>query len=1003
MAIVTPTINRIIRINEYDLLHTRVQQYNMYMCMDSKKLYYDENNNRRIPYAYQGVKTINDLTNKITPSLGVVYYCWEDNSLWLWNNKWIVLWTDNTYPSAYMYDDFDNISPVYSTDNPSAPVDNNGMLRDGSIIVRDRQRIIKGKLYIDDAEDNLIISSYLGGGIRLLPNGLMDSNGEVFIGDEGLSFIRSQLHIVDNEEYIDYSTNPDLDDNPYQNSSHIYKVFHEGNLDTSLIREITAEEIYNKLVAGKSELPNPFNFNVAQLDGLGKDDFARTQHTHISDEITDFNTAARAQAKYEIRQTLNNITTEGIDISYNSTLDNYNLSANSFNLTFTGGATGNNRVSHLQDTTINLVVDGTKHSHQNYIDRMNDLQNQINNLDIMDRDDYYTKMQTDALIEDIKGTATPTPNKPLLVNSDNNLPGNAISASKLDSVKHIVLNGDITGTVDTDFSTQDIIINTSASNILSSTPVAGKALAVNNNGDLPGNALSASGLNHTISVNVTNEATGTAILDTTQNSFSIALTLNPGNNIVQSTDLGNTVATLDAQHKLTYSQIPDTLLETTLKPVGTFNPNNGVPSNTPSNGQFWTAENNGTIDGKEIDADDWYLYLNNKWNVINTSENVLSVNGKKGTVVLTYDDVGGISSDLIDYTLGDTIPEGKIVRTDSAGVITGASVSNLTNPFSLLTSSLGDVIVGANSVAPSTDGATDLNIELELTQNALDKIWDAQGITIQNNGSPFAHTPNLNFSTDFVVTNTSNPDRTNVSMSNSIAPYKYIYIGDIQGNDPVTLNEDILRQITDFYESRADKPIMLWGRRVRTQNDIDIFIQFVIDGSDPDITSNTTTYLYSNVYLDRLAETDSTTGETSSKAYKYKISLTWNYVQGVQTSIVAGVLELDNIQGGFYLTTDTVSGQVTPFTPTEPYHPVTKQYVDNKELHKYTTTIGDGTQTEFTITHNLNTQNLLVQFRETSSKEQVYIANEIINNNSIKVTTNSVLTNGEVTVYILGL
>ena len=157
MAIKTPTINRIIRMTQWDLMHTSINPGNMYMCIDNTTLYYDETENKRVVYTYVGVKTVNDLMYNLTPTANTTYYCWEDNSLWLWMNKWIVLWSDRTYPSAYVYTDTGNIDPVYRYDQPLLPADDNGLLKDGSVVIRDRNRIIKGKLFIDDGNDNLVI------------------------------------------------------------------------------------------------------------------------------------------------------------------------------------------------------------------------------------------------------------------------------------------------------------------------------------------------------------------------------------------------------------------------------------------------------------------------------------------------------------------------------------------------------------------------------------------------------------------------------------------------------------------------------------------------------------------------------------------------------------------------------------------------------------------------------------------------------------------------------
>ena len=64
----------------------------------------------------------------------------------------------------YLLQIHNGLTAVYRNDEPLWPADDNGLLHDGSVVVRDRNRIIKGKLYVDDGNDNLVISSYLGGG-----------------------------------------------------------------------------------------------------------------------------------------------------------------------------------------------------------------------------------------------------------------------------------------------------------------------------------------------------------------------------------------------------------------------------------------------------------------------------------------------------------------------------------------------------------------------------------------------------------------------------------------------------------------------------------------------------------------------------------------------------------------------------------------------------------------------------------------------------------------------
>ena len=113
-----------------------------------------------------------DLTriNTITPTSGNKYYVIESNTLWLYNNKWIVLdGVDNKF-NGYYYTG-GTIAPTDRVD----VLDNNGLLRDGSVCIRDARRLIKGKEYINSNND-FVIASYLGGAIKLVPSG--EENGK---------------------------------------------------------------------------------------------------------------------------------------------------------------------------------------------------------------------------------------------------------------------------------------------------------------------------------------------------------------------------------------------------------------------------------------------------------------------------------------------------------------------------------------------------------------------------------------------------------------------------------------------------------------------------------------------------------------------------------------------------------------------------------------------------------------------------------------------------------
>lgn len=655
MAVSTPKIKKIIRMTEFDQICTSITEGNMYMCTDSLKLYYDSTATTRDIYAYTGVKTINDLMYNITPNYGTSYYCWEDNSLWIWMNKWITIWSDSQYPSAYIYDDYPSSSSPSSLNGIYTDVlDNNGLLGDGSVVIRDINRIIKGKLYVNDDNDNLTFSSYLGGAIRFLPNGKMTTDGEMLIGDEGKSFIRSEWNVMNNQIYVDYSEEPGEDPSieELKKSSHRYMVFHEGNLDASLIKPLTGEDIYNKLMTDPN-LPDDFDFSVTQISGKHIDDLSLVGHTHTTSEISDFITASRAQADVEIRTVMNALAGDGLTIVPNSASSTYTMSANSFTLSFRGGARGSGTVNHLTDTVINLTVDPTQHIHSNYIQRMDNLQTQINQINAMDPNDYYLKTQIDTMINNVSGTAVPTPGKPLLVNNDGILPAPSLAANKLTNERTITFKGDIQGVLTTDFDTdEDVWLD--ASNIVSVTPVTGKALLVDSNGNLPGNAETAMAMDHNINFVFTGETSGTVTTNldrdngASDTTVMLDVTLSPtpvkdGGNVLTKDDLDVTVPELDSNKLLDEKYIPIGA-NGTMNYAGTFSPTvASYPTDDPINGQYWEASTDGTFGplNEDFSTGDWLIYINDNW----TSKhfgNVLSVNGKTGNVVLTSTDIPGL-------------------------------------------------------------------------------------------------------------------------------------------------------------------------------------------------------------------------------------------------------------------------------------------------------------------------------------------------------------------------
>lgn len=820
-SVTTPTINKIIRLNNYDLLGTKCKKYNMYMCLDTLQLWYDESDSKRTLYGYVGVDTVNDLKNNLIPEFGVTYYCWESNSLWLWMNRWICIYTDNKYPSAYRTDN-DYIEAVYLNDQQPTIVDNNGLLRDGSVVIRDANRIIKGRLYVSDTQDNLVISSYLGGGVRLLPNGAFSTDGELYIDDDAKSHIRGEWNVLNNEIYVDYKEKPDSDKNEFRDSTHRYRVWHEGNLKLSSF-DLTGENIYNKLIDAQKDgtLPDPLELNVSKLNGLKSTDFALKTHIHKSTDISDFKTASQANASSLLIDKLTNMNFKGARITYDSKTEKYTLSTNNFVLTYTGGATGQGTVTNNSNTSIALTVDPTKHVHQDLIDRIKIIEDK----EAGELDNYYNKQETEDLLADMF-SATPEEGKALLVDKDGNLPANALTASDLNHDTRLELLGDILGDVTFGYDKTHLTLTTDASPIVSDTPEPGKALKLDADGNLPTKSYSSKKLDHNITVKLIGDVEGNATLDTATNSLQITTKIgSTAENAVPWSAVGRDVASL-VDGRVPLAQLPEGIMSS-LKLIGMWN-GSSVPTTTPEEGQTWVIASKVTIGGKNYNAGDWIYYYNSSWNRADLGTSVKSVNGVSGeNITLDYSHMGAISDDYINYIVGATIPANKIVVTDKNGHIAGATVDKLTDKFEFKTTG-GDIDIDTTSINTETDGSKDLDVTFKITEDGYTNITNKIQRTIKVNGTTQSFRKNLNFKGNIDVADNSGIDTLELTFKNEADNILYF-----DGSKPAS--SDFLSKLTSKFELKDTEPFYIAYRDANNR------IQLVgINGSIADAADNTT-------------------------------------------------------------------------------------------------------------------------------------------------------------------
>lgn len=245
------TTGSVIVLTEYDLLRTKPRPSQYYITTDTRVLYLDDDNNNRKPVDATQIPTEKQrLYESFQKINGRLYFVWETHNLYIWLNAWKLLVGNPDFPNAYQYVD----GYLHEVGDMTDDVKGNGLLGDGSVVVRDVNRLIKAKIYIDETNDNLVIASFLGGGIKILPNGNMEQTGSLYLNPsnvnpdkvDGVGQHFNQFENINGEMYVMYDVmHKHLDKNKYANDSHKYLVWHEGNLDATpliegwyLVREV---------------------------------------------------------------------------------------------------------------------------------------------------------------------------------------------------------------------------------------------------------------------------------------------------------------------------------------------------------------------------------------------------------------------------------------------------------------------------------------------------------------------------------------------------------------------------------------------------------------------------------------------------------------------------------------------------------------------------------------------------------------------------------------------
>lgn len=176
-------LREIIKCMTYDLMRAKPKTGQIYFLTDSRILYKDFGNDlaQRLRFNAVVLYSDNDRLYNVRPETGKYYYVEESNSLWLFDTRWVIKIGNeigyNTYTnvggtlSGVIYND-ESITGI----NGDKIIDNNGLLGNGSIVVRDNNRMAQGLIEADALNSYLVYKSFKQNGMLFLPDASLPYN-----------------------------------------------------------------------------------------------------------------------------------------------------------------------------------------------------------------------------------------------------------------------------------------------------------------------------------------------------------------------------------------------------------------------------------------------------------------------------------------------------------------------------------------------------------------------------------------------------------------------------------------------------------------------------------------------------------------------------------------------------------------------------------------------------------------------------------------------------------
>lgn len=397
------------RCNQYDLFNIDASIGQIYFCTDTKVLFKDYGTTKESRERFNAniLYTEDERLKDIRPVIGKYYYVEESNCLYFFDTRWQLKIGDNSKYNSYSLDN-NYLSPVINEDISITNkygdkiIDNNGLLGNGAVCIRDTNRIIKGVMSVNDSTQELKISSYLNNGLLFIPNAHLPYNDlSTSYGALHLT-VDSNLDLSDNSGQAHYYGNWNNYGDMYiiksiEKNDDIYLTNELNNFNNQLIKLIIS---CNKVNENDENIKTYFNIRITNK---------------IKNNINaQFNMIAEIISVKEDDNEANSIINDNGEIIYSSSsLVNYEI-INGF-LYYNETTSGNNIKFDFYFKNENIstnnpdisILESTDDNHEKYINSINKIyydSNKNTNLNIYkyNKDKVITQNDLNSKIEELQ-------------------------------------------------------------------------------------------------------------------------------------------------------------------------------------------------------------------------------------------------------------------------------------------------------------------------------------------------------------------------------------------------------------------------------------------------------------------------------------------------------------------------------------------------------------------------------------------------------------------------